>query len=330
MSYNYYVYTPERSESDFLRNSLLKMAAEKTTPKDVFEADFSNVTTEQMQYLSICGEVTVDYNVSIGYYRWEEYEEYNNGTKRYETKRKEVTDWHPDSGSYTSTSLTAYVECGNSSNDMVGKFVADAVRTCNPDNIAFYDEDDKDDIVGLKELEEADAENAKELLHSRGREQCRSHLPGDTYKDFSGTSHISISERAVHIAPLHTLTYTYKDVQYTNKALSFGKYNEISEMPDATAEHAKELNQKILIFGLVALALAVISSIISLTIPNSALIWIGFISSVASTVLFLAIRFIFKKNLNKRDKEIKIKEVSKLLERLGLSNITEEEMKSLN
>lgn len=330
MDYNYYVYTPERSESDFLRNSLLKMAAERTTPKDVFEADFSNVTTEQMQYLSICGEVTVEYNVSIGYYRWEEYKEYNNGTKRYETKRKKVTDWHPDSGSYTSTSLTAYVECGNSSDEKAGELVAAAVRTCNPDNIAFYDEDDKDDIIGFKEIEQADVANANDILHSRGREQCRSHLPGDTYKDFNGKSHISVSERAVHIAPLHTLTYTYKDVQYTSKALSFGKYKEISKMPDASAEYAKELNRKTMIFGLVALALAVISSIISLTTPISAIIWIGFIASVVSVALFVTMRIIFGKNLNKRNKDIKIKAVTKLLEKLGLSNITEEEMKSLS
>ena len=322
MSYQCYVYTPERSESDFLRNTILKLAHEKTTPTDIFESDFSNVTTQNVQYLNTSGVVTVDYNVSIGYNRKEKYEEWNKALGRVETKERQVTDWQPYSGSYTSTYLSAYVECKNSTDEASGKFVASAIGSCNKKSITFYDDNNTDEIL-YEEVTNDDMQNAMDILHARGRIQCSSHLPGDTYKDFSGNSRISNKKSSIHIAPLHTLTYIYRGEEYTSKAFSFGRYNEIAKMPDASGEYKKELNIRTKFFGYASIALALLSCILSLAVPVAAVVWIGFILSLASTALFIVARKFIEKDMDKRIKAIKISEANKLLEKLGLSPISE-------
>lgn len=328
MRYNLYVYEPERSEKDFLRQSLIQLALEKNTPTDVFDADFSSVKTEQAEYFGIRGKVTVDYTVSIGYQRKETYKEYNNGTRRFETKEKTVTDWQASSGSYTSTMLSAYQACGENEDENESRFIANAIQSCPKDHIRFYD--DEDDFPAHKGAEDRDIANAKEILHDKGQIQCLSHLPGDLHKDFRANSTLHTQESALHVAPLHTLTYQYEGEEYTSRALAFGKYNEISKKPDASAKNNAELNEKTKRFGFIAIGAALLSCILSLAVPLHALIYIFFIASAIATALFFVMRFLLQKNMQENNKQQRICALTAAFERLGLPPLTQEEQELLN
>ena len=323
MSYSCYVYTAERSESEFLREALLRMAMEKKTPVDVFESDFSDVTTETARYVSLSEDMLMDYTASVGYYKEEKYEEWNNGTKRYETKSRRVIDWSPYSGSYEDT-FYAWAKY-EGENDGTESLMPSAVATCKGDSVDSLDEEELEGEMPSSE----DITALRKRIQEKAYMACYRKIPGDRQEKVKIDFRRTTEKKKIHIAPLHALHYTYQGKRYGSKAPSFGKYEERADRPDGTAVIKKELNQKTLMWGIGAVATALLSTVLSLLVRVTALVCLGFVASLATTVLFLVMRGRIHKRIDRQNAQSRTEGLQKALARLGLSPLTEKEIHTL-
>lgn len=78
------------TKKDFIRELVIELTKDSTTPNDILEVDFSDVQELEKEYLLVYGNANVDYACEVGIKQNNSYNE------------NEIVKWSPYSGSYSS------------------------------------------------------------------------------------------------------------------------------------------------------------------------------------------------------------------------------------
>ena len=319
------------SEKDFLRNALIELATQESTPGDIFESKFEDVQLLENEYLVVEADVNINYTCSIGHDRQEVYYEQerdyakerrlNNGVEYYKDvkKTRTVTDWSPFSGSRSSTEIEIV---GNGLNDDF-RF-GDMVQAC----ISECEKEDVEIINKNIECNEDALEVAKELCIGscfRGV-----NYPGDRHQDedCTGTAHVKKIDALV--MPEYKLSYTYKDEKYKILAFASGAPCLSADAPSISGDVSQESYEKTKwlkrggwLSFLVAVLMTAFSSIVDFL---ASCFWIGYVAAVALFVMYFVMRIKIESQIFEGQKALKKEGLIKCLSEKGLAPLTESEL----
>ena len=235
-------------DKTFFVNALTKIALDKDSPEDIFIiGKFEPVKTSYRQYVLGKGTAQMTYSATVGYYRKVEYEEYNSISKKYETKTKKVTDWSPFSGNYTGEYIEAVANDGHG--DVLDP---DDYRINCLASSKEYDASTSKSPVPLPPSNDS-LSNLESGIKTRAKFECKTKLPGDTYKDFYCDGVVSLTTVESHVAPQYSLKYKYLDTDYSLKAHACKKSRIMGDMPSAKKEIQLEIehNKPVKSFNLI-------------------------------------------------------------------------------
>ena len=201
---------------DFTRRAAIALAETKTSPSDIFEADFRPARTDKEQFLSATYDVDVSYSVAIGYNRAVNETYYNNSTRRYETRTITVADWQPLSGTkkYTTTGVVTLKTSGDGLYQS-GRFA----------NIVLNEKM----YVPLEEGKIIDAPisptednylETKRIAEDLAANNTKNSLPGAYTKDYSATLNSKLTGAKVTVVPDNVLPFRYRNSEYEIRGFS--------------------------------------------------------------------------------------------------------------
>ena len=336
---NIFVRKPDKTHEDFIRELIVKLSSEESTPTDVLDADFGEVTETFRDILGISAHVETDFTCSIGYDRYEEYwdkeRKYNSSTQSYyyeDVKRtRKVTDWQPYSG-HTSGDAMGYAFNEHQAN--TNNYLYE-----NSEIESMMVKSNKDDFIDSGEevdINEEAFERTKDYCEFNVR--LHTDLPGDDHRDWDGKSDVDVKGIWLFRLPYYNLTFTHKGQNYSASAASFGELVVKTELPqDSTntkaiiAEGIKK-NKIMMIAGWVTLGvLFVLSSILTvvayqLTVLWTLLVFVGFGLGVLFTVLFFKKKRAVTNEIKNNRKTKKINKCKALLSAKGLAPLTNDEL----
>ena len=306
---SFYEIDTEFDEKKFQEQVFAWLTENTSTPVDVLDSDFSNVTFKKRKVIIYEGHVTMSYSVMIGTDREEEYYEDVNGKpfKKYRT----VTDWLPENGSYAGE-FSAGAPNGKFNENEVGgangtylKFAPDCVNTSNGGKPC-----DKNEFI----ITQSSENFAKEKIKDQAEFECRYQIKGDHIKDFSCSSFVNITKIAGYVLPEYTMYYEIHDQEYHISSYAAGKFNPYGTYPNQSNAIDDEADTKNLIFSIPAFIMLIISSILSFVLKPILPIVILFL---IATALFTISRFAvekFRNNIVNNRQKIK---QDKLLQKLS-------------
>ncbi|MGN0744099.1 MAG: hypothetical protein ACI4MZ_02365 [Christensenellales bacterium] len=337
------VIKPENSEKEFFRQACIDLARNDTTPADIFKSDFRPVTKSYQQMLGVDAEVTLNYSVSIGYNRTEEYfvtvKEYDRDlqceVEKKVKKTRTVTDWSPTSGTY-SGEITSYVF-----ND--DKITDDSFRICSSfDCDRFEDSYSRVKSSSVFNVEDVDFKTdypknvsqkaltfAKADCISKASVDCQEKLPGDVCKDFSSSSVCKPKKVSCIVAPEYSLNYVHDGQEYTKKAFAFGGMPMSRSDANAEKDIQKEINKKSMPMIIAGTILTILSIALSLTVRNLPVICAVFGIAVVSVIVGAIVYRSIEKKVKNGKKAMKIEQLNEFLKKNGLGELSQSEIETI-
>ena len=279
-------YTLKRSETEmsFMRKALIALAADRHTPPDILESDFAPVSVKYLQFIRISADVHIDYSVSIGYDRQEEYLEKTK--KGVEKKTRIVTDWHPQTGSIDSENVDiSFIPYADKYEE--DKFAEFLVR--KPSAVIPPEKADFDFPAPSADYSSAQS-RALDKCVKTAVGQCKSKLPGDKNKDFDYTVKSKITSVYLYVVPEYVMGYKYKNTAYELGVYFSENAPSAREIPDYTPVRNKEIYDKNKALDTVSITVSVLCSILAVLLMffdiMQILFWTALSLAVAGTALF--------------------------------------------
>jgi len=311
-----------KTEEEFKREALLRLGISAKTPTDIFESDFGEVKEEERQYAVADGSAELSYSCSVGYRKEEKYEEFNNITKKIETKRREYIDWLPHSGEYSNCSRI-YVK-----NDETKEFEGETQLF--RELLKNVGEEKAEELKESASISEATKEEIHRMLKKNASNACERNLPGDQHKDYrySSTSYIDSTE--AYDIPLYTLDYRYGEKSYEVNGFAVKGSIPREECPDDTEAEEMRRDKQMAIFLFSALGACLVSILVSLFFSRSFVLSLIVFCAAAALTVFVNVRkntLLKQMHLEKQRK--KCIALDALLKELGLACLSEEEKRTV-
>ena len=307
---SFYEIDAEYDKKKFQEQVFIWLTENTSTPVDVLDSIFSDVTLEKKKVIIYIGQVNMSYNATVGIDRQEEYIEIDskgNPRKQYRT----VTDWHPTSGNY-SGEFTQGAPNGEFNKEEMhgekGKYL-DYAPICVGSS-KNEKPCDKNEFL----ITQSGEDFAKEEMKKTAEFKCRCQIGGDHIKDFSCSSFVNITKIAGYVLPEYTMYYEIHDQEYHISSYAAGKFNPYGTYPNQSNAIDDEADTKNLIFSIPAFIMLIISSILSFVLKPILPIVILFL---IATALFTISRFAvekFRNNIVNNRQKIK---QDKLLQKLS-------------
>ena len=237
---------PEYDKNEFLRKALIEFANDDI-PLDVFEQDFSNITTIEHLILDDSVVFTADWQANIGNNREESYQDVENYTERipYTEYRyvyvKGVKEYHPET-KYRNEQRQRMVTKSRTVTDWsfshgtrsdVSYYIGEVIPNIPFNNLRFledFSETSQDNIIPMKKdeiqgMEITDALLATTMPYHRSNisDSIERNLPGDEAKDVD--FNLSVFERTSTYlikAEEYEISVNYKGTTYKKRAFPFG------------------------------------------------------------------------------------------------------------
>lgn len=312
----------EFTQKDFIRETMVKISANKSTPVDILSSEFSNVTESEVEYVIATANVNVDYTCMVGTDRMEEYwdkEKYTeDGITKYRDvkKTRKVTDWSPFIGKNSSREILI-VE-NNEANPTKVHLSASAINACNKTSL----EDCGIIDVGTQALPRLQAEGEYKCFH-------RATLPGDHQKDENYSGTVAVSTAQVIKFPFYSAKYTYNGREYTTASCASGELSCRCDYPDTSDDVRKQAKKKarpFLIASPISFVLAIVFSVLNIT----ALYIILFIATFGLLATYFIMAKVFMdKMINKKTEEKKNRLIRKLISE-GMQELSTDELALFN
>ena len=315
----------EFDETAFLRNTLISISADASTPEDILDSEFDTTECFYENYLIVEGEANLNYTASIGYDRKVEYTEYNSTSKQYVKKTKTVTDWQAYSGMHSGN----YVRAVLNENELGYPDTFSFHLSCaNTENIVEWDKVDFE--AEAPKNPSAEAVNfAKERIRSACQAEAERALPGDRYKDFTANGTVKVSSINSCSAPVSKIKYNNNGNDYQNRSFAFGGYSISGSMPDISQNLMDVVNSKTKVFDIIAIvcyAISIVMSIVGIAAELSKLLLLLPLISIG---LFIYNKITYKKLINNIvsvNQESKRQKVTAHLKDMNLEPLTDNEI----
>ncbi|MBQ4269392.1 MAG: DUF3784 domain-containing protein [Clostridia bacterium] len=319
----------EHEEKEFIREVVIYLAKEESTPTDILETSFSDVSVEEKEYLLVSGHASVEYTCSVGYDREEIYyvkekkRDYVNGRDYYEDvkKTRTVTDWRPHSGRNTSKEFTIVGNASTQEGYRSESEIATCYQTCEKTS--------KQEVGVEPEINEEAFALAKRVCVASCFYVVK--LPGDRQKDCDYSGELEVEEVGALIVPEYTLTYDYQGMKQKAKGFAAGDMQINVDYPNISADVSKEAKKSVKAFKI----LAVLSLIVGVVL-NVLMNWIGWwcVVGYVAAIVFLVV-YIKKGNAKMKSiyafrQEEKKKNLIAFLQKNEMQPLTEIELASFD
>lgn len=206
-----YSILPVQTKDEFLRATLIKFAQDENVDPKILESNFSVEQFEKKFYL-FNGNVESSYTCAIGNNRTENYVEMEkkqklikqpDGSSKWEwvtepvNKTRTVTDWSPFANTAKGTAKAVVTESGA------------WIEECNLVNSLISAREKKEEIDD-NEILSSVISGGQDEVADEFASSIKRKLPGDTYKDFSNSSTVEITEVESYVVPYYAISYDYK------------------------------------------------------------------------------------------------------------------------
>ena len=318
----------------FFRDALVDLAADKNTPPDVFESDFSMVVPSEKHFCAVTARVVGEYSVDIGENVTEQEEYWDEETGLPVIQKEEKVQWSPLKERVVETRL---IPCALDE-DPMDEGQAEAYRQALLSHAFDQSEETDDVILPTKEV----LKDALSRAEQEVKAECEDSLPGDYQADFAFTSQVKADRCVCHTVPAFTLPFSYKDGEYAKSffatknhaGASFGvvPVMQQTEKYDDADDRMSPFRWTALVLILFSLiASAVVIAIGGLLIQSAGIIIIAAFFGAAllcfaSYWITRGVRHLRIDKINQRRKRIALE---KLLAEVGLDPLTEEEKKAI-
>lgn len=242
------VFTVEKefSKDDFLRELIIELGIQNSTPVDVVDAEFKEVKESVREVIVCTAKVEGTCTASVGYDRQEPYIDYETykekvgnsyvTRQRAVTKYRTVTDWQLFSTPYSGeATCTAY---NSDEFELDDSEIVSAIKSVNKNSITETGEAEVNP-TGL-----ASAIAACELKVEWNAVK----FPGDRHKDQKYDSNSDVLSLSCYKMPYYEVVYTYNGNDYSACCFACGDINIFSQTPpndiDITAV-VKEKTEKL-------------------------------------------------------------------------------------
>ena len=314
----------------FCRDALISIATNDWTPPDVFNSSFTTVLEGTKHIGLFTCRVVGNYSAIIGFDEVRENVVYQNGKSV--TKREPYIDWKAFESDYD-REHSVVTPLDGDVDDMDAGMIEAYGKECL-DLQMLKDEIPTDDIIVPERFVIDDAETR---CKNSAEDYCKTHLPGNHYKNFSFSGTSTFKEATCHTIPTYSLPFEYKGEQFqqsffavkNHEGAFFGK---IPNIGDEIYEAADNKYRKI---GVLALVFLVLSALIGIgvfvvkeylyhafSIP---VIAVPLAVSVALTLWYWIARKVFIVTTIKRNNLNKANTLDRIFEETGLSPLTPEE-----
>lgn len=214
--------TPEEREAipvlaleDFPRVAFLRLAAKRSSPDDIFDAEFGVPTTVWRQLADVTADVTVAYSVKLGTKRTVTHEEWNSGLQKFVEKKETVIDWNATNGTHYENGLSssAFMDSRSlfSAGSIESKFTPAAISSYE------YIPAGSPNCRGPRPIlpDQGTINECLRHCRSEAEKRAQNNIIADAVKDFSATSQTKITEIVALTLPEYRLPYTYAGAHYT-------------------------------------------------------------------------------------------------------------------
>ena len=309
---SFYKVKADKSEKTFIKDVYHSLAEHEDTPIDIFDYKFYPTTTEEKTVVAYRGNVHLTYSVMIGIDREVMYVE--DGKRKYKT----VTDWHPMSGTHEGNYIVGirdgdvtYSETLSDENRYAGYF-EHAVETAKK-----IEEFDGEGVV----LTQKNAEAGKEALIEKAALACRYGLSGNHVSDFKYSATVDLKEIRGYVIPEYSVAYKEDEESektYVASAFAAGDDFVYGECPDDTRNINAYTTISNLKFTIPSIAFLLASIIVSLVVNNATVMYVVGILAIAFFVFSVLIANRIRKNVIKKNIEIKKTKMEELIQEQGL------------
>ena len=325
-----FIRKPERSENDFLRDLILKLATTETTPIDVLDSFIEPVQRFNQDVVAVTAYVKIEFTCSVCYYREEEYwdKEKRDGILVDVKKSKTVPDWKPYNGKKIGTAKN-YAFNQSESNSGTRTYEKEELgKLINPANLNDF-------------LESAEEISVNEDAVSRAMDYCRSeveseiHIPGDNYTDMHSEPAIDILETRLFRLPYFKTKFVYQGTNYFASEAAFGRPDIQIELPkdrepeNAIAPKTKTSRMRMIIGWIVGGALVTSGALLGQISPAFyVFVFAGLALGITFHVLFRKKRSAEIAAFKNTKKTAKINACKELLSSYRFAPLTESELDS--
>ena len=197
---------PTMGSVTFFREALVDLAADKSTPPDVFESDFSMVVPTEKHLCAVTARVVGEYSAEIGEDVVEQDEYWDEETGLPVINKEEKTEWHALNERVVESRL---IPCALDA-DALDQGIEQAYERSLLSG-AFQEAEQTDDVIlPTKDVLTAALSRTEQEVKA----QCEAALPGDTQENFVFTAQVKADRCLCHTVPAFTLPFSYKEGEY--------------------------------------------------------------------------------------------------------------------
>lgn len=215
-----YTVSKEFEKETFLRELLIKLGINGSTPIDAVDAKFGEIDESVKEVVVCTAHVEGRCAASIGYDRKEPYTDYETYREkvgnqyithqRPVTKYRTVTDWQPYQTNYAGEATCAAYNTDTQESD--DHYIVAAIKTTNIENVV---------VDGKATVNQNGAARALAICESNVQ-MSTVNLPGDRERDVRYYSDSTIKELNCYKLPYYEVAYTYEGKKYKASCFACG------------------------------------------------------------------------------------------------------------
>ena len=289
----YYSVNSEYEKKDFLKNTLTVLTEDLSTPVDVLNSQFSDVSVRNIIIVMYKAVAHISYSASLGYEETEKYYEYDSARQKNVEKTRRVIKYKSASGD-ASGENTVFLPDGEKADILSTKerftgknsaYHTDRYSVIEAESSYFdshFSYVAEEVVSKAKEIEEVEGlpvilsndgkEKAKEEILSDFAWQVESKLKGGEVKDvkdFNYTGYVeNFTEIKCYSVPEYYVNYKYGEENYHSVSIPAGNRDIVYSSPSESKEVEETIEKKNFAPTFFATLFMLASIIVSFTVWN--------------------------------------------------------------